>query len=100
MSLRPPPKMLSRLRDEEGRAYHDATMQKRRADAMWIARLKEMARIAKMRGGMAEPRPWARHQRDEHGAELSAGDSHDADDRGRVHGGQMSRAIMRAGGSS
>lgn len=56
MSLRPPPKMLSRLRDEEGRAYHDATMQKRRADAMWIARLKEMARIAKMRGGMAEPR--------------------------------------------
>lgn len=55
MSLPPPPKMLSRQRDEEGRAYHDATMQKRRANAMWVARLKEKARIAKMRGGMAQP---------------------------------------------
>jgi len=49
VSLRPPPKMLSRLRDEEGRAYHDATMQKRRADAMATVRLKEALRLAKLR---------------------------------------------------
>lgn len=55
MSLPPPPKMLSRLRDEEGRAYHDATMQKRRADAMFLARVKERARIEKLRGGWAKP---------------------------------------------
>ncbi len=45
MSLQPPPKMLSRVRDEEGRAYHAATMQKRRADAMALVRLKEFERL-------------------------------------------------------
>jgi len=49
VSLPPPPKMLSRLRDEEGRAYHDATMQKRRADAMAMVRMREQERLAKLR---------------------------------------------------
>lgn len=47
--------MLSRLRDEEGRAYHDVTMQKRRKAAMLIARMKELVRIEKLRGGWAKP---------------------------------------------